>query len=67
MRSLGGLVVVALRTLKDDVPLVVETSPDGLRAQIARFVDYYNRQRYHEALSLLTQRQTGGDPELGEL
>ena len=39
------------RTLKDDVTLVVETTPDALRAQIARFVDYYNRERYHEALS----------------
>ena len=42
------------RTLKDDVTLVVETTPDGLRAQIARFVDYYNRERYHEALGNVT-------------
>ena len=42
------------RTLKDDVTLVVDTSPEALRAQIARFLDYYNRDRYHEALGNVT-------------
>ena len=54
------------RTLKDEVTLVVEVSPDQLREAISRFVDYYpwaasrpgwrpeglshNREHYHEAL-----------------
>jgi putative transposase len=42
------------RTIKDQVTLVVHTSPDQLRAAIAAFVDYYNRQRYHEALHNVT-------------
>ena len=42
------------RTLKDDVELVVSLSPDGLRAAIAQFVDYYNQRRYHEALDNVT-------------
>jgi len=42
------------RTLKDQVTLVVHTSPDQLESAIADFVDYYNRRRYHEALSNVT-------------
>jgi transposase InsO family protein len=42
------------RTLKDQVELVVEMSPQRLREAIRRFVDYYNRQRYHEALGNVT-------------
>jgi transposase InsO family protein len=38
------------RTMKDEVTLIVHTSPDELRAAIGRFVEYYNSQRYHEAL-----------------
>jgi putative transposase len=42
------------RTIKDVVTLVVHTSPDALRAAIAAFVEYYNRERYHEALRNVT-------------
>jgi len=42
------------RTLKDDVTLVVHMSPEELAAAIGRFVDYYNSQRYHEALRNVT-------------
>jgi transposase InsO family protein len=42
------------RTLKDVVTLVVHLTPDELRRAIAAFVDYYNRERYHEALHNVT-------------
>ena len=42
------------RTIKDVVTLVIHISPDQLRAAIAAFVDYYNRERYHEALHNVT-------------
>jgi len=42
------------RTLKDVVTLVVHLSPDQLRQAIAKFVHYYNRERYHEALHNVT-------------
>ena len=42
------------RRLKDQVTLVVETSPEELAAAIGRFVTYYNSQRYHEALRNVT-------------
>ena len=42
------------RTLKDQVTLVVHLRPDQLREAIGRFVDYYNRERYHEALQNVT-------------
>jgi len=42
------------RTLKDEVTLVVHLSPEQLRQAIAEFVDYYNRDRYHEALGNVT-------------
>jgi transposase InsO family protein len=42
------------RTMKDEVTLIVHTSPDDLRAAIARFVAWYNSERYHEALHNVT-------------
>lgn len=42
------------RTIKDVVTLVVHTSPDALRAAITAFMQYYNRERYHEALKNVT-------------
>jgi len=42
------------RTMKDEVELVVHLSPDELRSAIGEFVDYYNRERYHEALANVT-------------
>jgi len=42
------------RTMKDVVTLVIHVSPDQLREAIGRFVDYYNRERYHEALKNVT-------------
>jgi len=40
--------------MKDDVTLVVWTSPEALATAIGRFVDYYNSKRYHEALRNVT-------------
>ena len=42
------------RTLKEDVLLIVYTSPDLLREALGRFVAYYNSERYHEALHNVT-------------
>jgi len=42
------------RTMKDEVTLVVHTSPDQLWEAISRFVDHCNRERYHEALQNVT-------------
>jgi transposase InsO family protein len=42
------------RTAKGEVTLVVHTSPEQLREAIGRFVNYYNSQRYHEALGNVT-------------
>jgi putative transposase len=42
------------RTLKEDVTLVIWTAPGDLREAIARFVAYYNSERYHEALGNVT-------------
>ncbi len=42
------------RTLKEDVLLIVHTSPDLLREALGRFVAYYNSERYHEALHNVT-------------
>ncbi len=42
------------RTMKDEVTLVVHTTPGQLWEAISRFVGYYNSQRYHEALRNVT-------------
>jgi len=42
------------RTMKQEVTLLVHLSPDQLREAIRRFVDYYSRERYHEALGNVT-------------
>ena len=42
------------RTLKENVTLVVATAPGELREAIARFVAYYNSERYHEVLRNVT-------------
>ena len=42
------------RTMKGEVTLVVHTSRDQLREALSRFVDYYGRERYHEALRNVT-------------
>jgi hypothetical protein len=42
------------RTVKDGVTLVVHMSPGELAGAIARFVVYYNWERYHEALHNVT-------------
>ena len=42
------------RTIKDVFTLVVHASPDELRAAIAAFVEYHNREHYHEALKNVT-------------
>jgi len=42
------------RTMKNIVKLEHYFSPDELRARLAEFVDYYNNERYHEALGNVT-------------
>ena len=42
------------RTMKNIVKLENYFFPDELRAKLAEFVDYYNNQRYHEALGNVT-------------
>lgn len=42
------------RTAKAKVNLFVYHSPEALRKAMASFVDYYNHQRYHEALDNVT-------------
>jgi len=42
------------RTIKANVNLVWYDSPEDLRRAIAAFVDYYNHQRYHEAVGNVT-------------
>jgi len=47
------------RTLKEEVELVVWPEPDQLRTAIARFVVYYNPERYHKALHNMTPMTSG--------
>jgi len=42
------------RTMKNVVKLENYYSPEELKAAIARFVDYYNQERYHESLDNMT-------------
>jgi transposase InsO family protein len=42
------------RSLKSQVKLVVWEAPDQLKAEIGRFIHYYNTKRYHEALGNVT-------------
>lgn len=42
------------RTMKNVVKLENYYSPEELKFAIARFVDYYNRERYHESLDNMT-------------
>ncbi len=42
------------RSMKNILLLDNYYSPDDLKAEIARFVDYYNHRRYHESLANVT-------------
>lgn len=42
------------RSTKEQVNLVVWESPDELRAEVNKFIDFYNKVRYHEALNNVT-------------
>jgi len=42
------------RSAKEKINLIVWESPDDMRVEVAKFVDYYNSKRYHEALGNVT-------------
>jgi transposase InsO family protein len=42
------------RSCKEKVNLMIHETPDELAAEIDRFITYYNRRRYHEALGNVT-------------
>lgn len=42
------------RSAKEEVNLVTWGSPDELKNEISKFIDFYNKVRYHEALENVT-------------